>query len=465
MSNSEPPKQSPTPRDYNEPTVSELVPFRSKKINLLKSPLLWVIGATGIVIVLMYSSFDSFFKSPTISEFMFFGLILIGWIILSILITIYLYSRTDRPVWHFLVPAAFVYFCLTTPLGMPYFIVFRGFLDPNWMGNPSFALHFVYMFFAAGLMEELMKVTTVIIGAILAVNYTQIRNSYPKLFEILVIRGPLDGLLMGTVGGAMFIFVETGFQYFPQQFAKQATPETLLSGLMLLLPRTISGMVGHMGWAGITGYFIGLWVIRPASWKFVVYAWIVVSVLHAAWNSQSHMALLAPLSVAATVVLYVSCLLKARQIESRFGTTREDYGSIVIQPGDQPSPAKPAPAPSAPAAGPAPGVRSQPRSEPGGAVFLVLGGTKLPLIAGQNVDFSPLAASGASLEGLSATVSVHPTRADVIGLKNTGTRHWKATLRDGKHTELEPGRNVRIAKGVTIEFGPDLIASVEEPGQ
>ena len=88
MSNSEPPKQSPTPRDYNEPTVSELVPFRSKKINLLKSPLLWVIGATGIVIVLMYSSFDSFFKSPTISEFMFFGLILIGWIILSILITI-----------------------------------------------------------------------------------------------------------------------------------------------------------------------------------------------------------------------------------------------------------------------------------------------------------------------------------------------------------------------------------------
>ncbi|MEP1575369.1 PrsW family intramembrane metalloprotease [Roseibium album] len=463
MSNSEPPKQSPTPRDYKEPTVSELVPFRSKKINLLKSPLLWVIGGTGIIIVLMYSSFSSFLKSPTINEFMFFGLILIGWIILSILITIYLYSRTDRPVWHFLIPAAFVYACLTTPLGQPYFIVFRGFLDPNWMGNPSFALHFVYMFFAAGLMEELMKVTTVIVGAILAVNYTQIKNSNPKLFEILVIRGPLDGLLMGTVGGAMFIFVETGFQYFPQQFAKQATAETLLSGLMLLLPRTISGMVGHMGWAGITGYFIGLWVIRPGSWKFVVYAWIVVSALHAAWNSQSHMALLAPLSVAATAVLYVSCLLKARQIESRFGTTREDYGSIVVQPGDRPSPAQPAAAPPGPAHSPVRETPVQPRKAPGEGVFLVVGNTKLPVVAGQEVDFSPLAAMGT--EGLAATVSVHPTRADVIGLKNTGTRHWKATLRDGKHTELEPGRNVRLAKGVTIEFGPDLVANVEEPAQ
>jgi RsiW-degrading membrane proteinase PrsW (M82 family) len=34
-------------------------------------------------------------------------------------------------------------------------------------------------------------------------------------------------------------------------------------GMMLLLPRVFGGLVGHMAYSGLFGYFIGLSVIRP----------------------------------------------------------------------------------------------------------------------------------------------------------------------------------------------------------
>lgn len=456
MANSDPRQDAPTPRDYDEATFSELVPFRSKQINVFKSPLLWVIGATGIIILILYSSLGQFFSTGgDLKTFMFFGLVTIAYILLSILALIYVYARSDRPVWHFVIPAVFVYVALTTPLGSPYFTVFRGWMDPQWMNSPSFIAHFTYMFSGAGLMEELMKNTTTLLGAILFVKYAQIRQSNQKVFDILAIRGPLDGLLMGVVGGAMFIFVETGFQYFPGIFAKEATAENLLGGLMLLLPRTISGMVGHMGWAGILGYFIGLWVLRPSTWKFVLYAWIVVSALHAAWNSQSHIPILSYLSVAATTVLFVACLLKARQISTNIGASRNDYGSIVIMPGDRPT-SELLPMTSAPKS-----VFVEPAAAAHPNAHLVMGDVRLPAFAGKPVDFQPLSGQGIDSAGLAAEVSRHPTRSDVIGLKNTGAKTWTAILRDGKRIELESGRNIRLAPGVQIDFGAGPVATVE----
>ncbi|MGB7242867.1 MAG: PrsW family glutamic-type intramembrane protease [Sulfitobacter sp.] len=456
MSNPDPRREAPTPRDYEEATFSELVPFRSTQINVLKSPLLWVIGGTGVMILVLYNSFGEFFSTGgDLKTFLFFGLVTIGYILLTILALIYVYARTDRPFWHFIVPAVFVYAALMTPLGAPYFTIFRGWLDPQWVNGNSFMSHFIYMFFAAGLMEELMKNTTTLLGAVLFVKYASLRQNNAGVFDILAIRGPLDGLLMGVVGGAMFIFVETGFQYFPKQFAQQATAENLLSGLMLLLPRTISGMVGHMGWAGILGYFIGLWVLRPSTWKYMLYAWIVVSGLHAMWNSQSFVPLFGIASVGATTVLLVACLLKARQISTTVGATRNDYGSIVIMPGDRPT-SQLLPLTSAPTSAV---VGNQAGPQPG--AFLVMGDARVRAFAGEAVDFGPLADQGQQPSDLSAEVTRHPTRADVIGLKNTGARKWTAILRDGKRMELETGRNIRLAAGVQIDFGAGPIATVE----
>ncbi len=456
MSKPDPRQEAPTPRDYDEATFSELVPFRSKQINVLKSPLLWVIGASGVMITVLYSTFFDFSSNGgSLAVFNTFGFFTMGYILLSILALIYVYARTDRPFWHFIVPALFVYAMLRMGLGQPYFIIFRGWMDIKWMGGPSPLLHFFWMFVGAGLMEELMKNTTTVLGALLLVKYAHLRNSSPQIFDFLVIRNPLDGLLMGVVGGAMFIFIETGWQYFPDMFKNNPTYETLLSGLMLLLPRVISGMVGHIGWAGILGYFIGLWVLRPSTWKYMVFAWIGVSALHGLWNTNSYIPILGHISVGVTTLFFAGCILKARQINMSVGRVANNYGSIVVMPGDRPT-SELLPMTSAPRSS---FLKEEVSELP--SAFLVMGAVRLKALAGKPVDFKPLADQGHQTSDLSAEVTRHPTRADVIGLKNTGARKWTAILRDGKRMELETGRNIRLAAGVQIDFGAGPIATIE----
>jgi hypothetical protein len=63
-------------------------------------------------------------------------------------------------------------------------------------------------------------------------------------------------------------------------------------------------------------------------------------------------------------------------------------------------------------------------------------------------------------EELRAEVTAHPTRPDVLGLKNLGAAPWTATLRDGTQQRIVPERNIRLADGVKIDFGGGLIAEV-----
>ena len=48
------------------------------------------------------------------------------------------------------------------------------------------------------------------------------------------------------------------------------------------------------------------------------------------------------------------------------------------------------------------------------------------------------------------------------GLQNLATRAWFVTLPDGQETQIEPGRNVRLASGTKINFGV-LKGEIEEP--
>jgi len=41
----------------------------------------------------------------------------------------------------------------------------------------------------------------------------------------------------------------------------------------------------------------------------------------------------------------------------------------------------------------------------------------------------------------------------MLGLRNLSTRPWSATMPNGKQKQVEPGKNVRLATGITIEFG------------
>ncbi len=458
----------PVPRDFQEASHSELVPFRSTKINLLKSPIFYFVVLTGLMSLAMFNYMGQIMQLNQASLAVFQSLVWVvtGYLLLVVLLVMYIYSKSERPFWGYLINSAFVCALLMTPISTPYFTLFRKILPGGEdMMNKSLGEHFVGMFFGAGLMEELMKVTLVLFGAYIVVQAQDWRARIPqKLYDLIAIRSPLDGLLMGLFGGAGFIFIETGGQYVAQAFQGAVQQGYsgeggLLAALILLLPRTISGMVGHMAWAGITGYFIGLAVIRPGNaLKMVGIAWVGTSALHAAWNSQTFVPELAYLAVIAGGVFVVSCLLKARQLEMSLGRTVESYGSIVVQPGDRVPPTPPAAAAAttpAAAAGASPAQPAAPAvaSSAGGMVLqFATGGVAVRM--GEPLDLSTYA------PGVQAEVTQHPTRKEVLGLKNTAAAEWTVTLRDGSRQAVGQGRNIRLAVGVRIDFGGGLVAEV-----
>lgn len=455
----------PVPRDADEASFSEMVPIKSTKINIFKSPIFWFLIATAALTIFSFNVLTGFEQAKDLqtraSMFTSFALFVAIYLLLVALLAVFLYSKTDKPLWANFLNFAFVAALIATPIGMPYFIVFRNILPGGLAPSQDFVKHVVGMFFGAGLQEEFMKVTLVLIGAYMTYKAATWKKSLPEgLFNALRIRGPLDGLMMGVFGGAGFIIIETLFQYVPNianTVMKQSGSDTFgfVMGLMLLFPRVIGGMVGHMAWAGITGYAIGLAVLRPGKnwWKIIGIGWLVSSTLHTVWNSDGHIPFGAWISALAGAAIFVACLLKARQMEQAAGRETDSYGSIVVE--------KPAPAPApAPAAAPAPAPAPAPATAKAEApIALAIGEFQIALSAGKSIDLGQEPALGGKGAGIVGEVTQHPTRPDVLGLKNTGTAEWTATLRDGSTTTIESGRNLRLAPGVKVTFG-DLEADV-----
>lgn len=472
------PSMPPLPPSRDEElSFSEMVPIRSSKINVLKSPFLIFGVITAIVCVVLFmgrvqiltarTAQDMFNASVTTTS------ILVAYILFVMLWIVHSYSRTDRSLLFYIWPLAGVYVLLQYCFSL-FVLVFRQVLPGNLGDSPNdgFITTFIGMFFGAGLCEEVLKATPALLSFFL-LSRPQIASSLPpKVADLLRIRGPLDGLLMCTAAGAMFIFLETAFEYVPKTFIQtfQQNRENPLgawaSALMLLIPRTIQAYSGHMGWNGIAGYFIGLAVIRPkAAWKLLVIGILVASLMHGLWNSVSklHFALLYVIGIA-TVVGYLACLLKARQIQmAQFGAPADTGGSILVgaRPGaapvpppvPAPAPAYAPPPPSMPTA-PAPSVPAGPpvaATPAPGRLALVVAGKRWPLEPGGRLDLAP---------GLSAEITQHPQNPSVIGLRNLGEAGWNVTLPDTRQQRVEPQKNIRLSPGLRIEFGNGTVGLV-----
>ena len=509
----------PIPRDHDEASFSEIVPLRSSKIKLWKSPMLIFGVATAIIGVLLFFQFIEFKDAEEVFKRQrndanlqilvstFTGMIraIAAYLLLAVLVVILVYAKSDRGIFYYVFPILFVTVIFLTPLRHIFFFIFRTVLPgyESLIKSDNFFASFIGMFFGAGLMEELWKATPCLIGAALTIYAARLRPHLPaKVFDFLRVRGPLDAMLMGLAGGATFIFWETTAQYVIGEVARASQRGDLGaafgSGLMLLMPRVIGGIAGHMGYSGIFCYFIGLAVIRPKhKWKLLLIGWLTAAVLHALWNSVANIWIDLWYVVAAlTVVVLVACLLKARQLEATiFGRGADTFGSIVVGApgaGYVPTPASPPPqwgAPSpapqwgapagvpgmAPAGPPGafpggpppaspfpqaspPAAATSPR--PGAMMALAVAGTSIPLMPGGRVDLGMIPALGERGRGLVGEVSVHPRNPDVIGLKNLGTVTWYARLRDGSVQAVEPQRNVRLAGGVSIDFGSGIQGAV-----
>jgi RsiW-degrading membrane proteinase PrsW (M82 family) len=467
----------PLPPSRDEASMSELMPFRSNRIRILKSPFLPFGVVTAGVAVYMFGAMGVIYGGgPTervVEQILTNFRVIVGYILFLLGWMVHFYARSPRTVLYYVFPLGICFLSFVTPVFSGLAVFFRQVL-PGGVGtlpkDAGFVATFVAHFFGAGMLEELVKALPALICVALARFLPDATRKAPSaLGDLLTVRGPLDGLLMGVAAGAMFIFVETAYEYSIRAFkeASDATHGNLALAwgyaLTLLLPRTFGGVAGHMAYAGVFGYFIGLSVIRPANpLKTIGIGWVAAAALHGFWNSSSTLgawALYAAGGLAA--VGFLACLLKARQIEASRAGAADTGGSIIVGFEPRPAPAAAQPAAAArPAAAPVVAMPVRPAAATPTAVALAIAGERLALTTGGRIDLGAFAALAGRGAGLVGEVVAHPRDPSVIGLRNIGSTDWTVTLVDGRSETVTPAKNVRLTAGVRIAFADGIVGLV-----
>jgi len=452
----------PLPRDHGSSVLSEVLPFKSRSIRFWKSKLILPTAITVIACVLLFTA-----DTNTLEGNWTYALIVGGMILFAIFMAIYTYSRSTKPALAFAFPLLFTVITIGTLPGMtlifmPIAYIFRTLLPGGEVPlDAPFSDQFVSMFFGAGLCEELVKALPILIMVgfgFLAVSRKPTLQG--QIFNALSVRTPLDGLLAGVASGAGFILAETFDQYYNTAMANglAASGNNAFAGVMyalqLSIPRSLQGIVGHMAWAGIVGYAIGLGLRRPnLAIPIALGGWLLASLLHGFWNSNY--ALLGEygiwLAAFLTVPFFVAVTLKARQLEPA-PALADTGGSIVVgtaAPGMAPLAAgAPSSPPAEMRAAPMPEAAAEARSPVG--LVLVVGGRRLPVVPGDRPALASLPGLEKSGLGFSAEVTTHPTDPSIVGLKNLGSGNWTVFSPSGSSEVVAPQRSARLQPGGRI---------------
>ena len=489
------PPMPPTPRDLG-PTESEIIPFRSTKISISKSGILIPLGVTAAVTVALFAAYSMSFsgtKAAFLNGMADMMYIVALYLLFCLFYAVYAYSGIRKSFFIYLIPAAITFFVLSQPIGKYsiffYFAYpFRHILPGNpFAPAPNLIIKIMHFFFGAGLLEELVKALPGLLGltAALTMMRNPARAKPAGIVRWLVVTTPLEGLMLGVASGAGFIFSETLFQYVPGQIAKVTHLAGLgvgvAAGFGLLLPRVLQGSIGHMAWAGISGYFIGLAARYPRSMiKLLLIGWLTAAVLHTLWDALPSSPIFYSLNGAATLLIFVGCLLKAKQLEMvRQGIAFVPTDSILV--GGAPLPvaagtlpeqhatawgglsqvlgvfghanaaaatpgafAVGAPAPTAPQAAPS--------ALPAPKFTLGNGAERYGIVPGQTIDLAMLFPNRGLPAGTLADVTVHP-QDQAIGLKNMSASTWAVALDTGATTSVANGRNVKLVANEKIKIG------------
>jgi RsiW-degrading membrane proteinase PrsW (M82 family) len=228
-----------------------------------------------------------------------------------------------------------------------FFYVFRtlpGLPEPT---TQEFGENFIYYFVSAGLMEELIKAVPTLVGLciFLVASMLSRGRSAGWLVERFGVATPMQGLMMGIAAGGAFTLIETLEQYVPSIQAATANEVAgiiegalldattdpkmhesltavidiaaektgLVSGFFLLMPRTLGALIGHMSYAGIFGYFIGLAGLYRGAWTvpLLIIGWLLSSAIHGAWNAAAAFPYLLVATGIMSFVIFFTYYLKA----------------------------------------------------------------------------------------------------------------------------------------------------------
>lgn len=233
---------------------------------------------------------------------------------------VYRLCRQVKPLWIPMLTALLMALLLESPVLDAFIQIFRVWLP----GDADFAtanqqpIAFVLqMFIGTGLMEELLKILPILLlGGLALLVRSPLRDG-------LAVREPLDGIVLGTAAAVGFTLVESLGYYVPsmvQSVGGSLSPEMgQVSGLQLLIARTLGAIAGHMAYSGYFGYFLGLGALnpqhRPRLWLTGL---LMAAALHTLWNvsgliSPVMLALVGSLSYA----LLIGAIFKARELSPR----------------------------------------------------------------------------------------------------------------------------------------------------
>lgn len=460
----------PRPRDL-APTLSEVMPFRSRKISMWRSTALLPLVLVGGTAVVLFN-----LPRKSAADYMMYMNIMAAATLLFSFLLLYIYSgERKNPIWY-VIPAAATVFQLDALLD-PYIYVFRTLLPGN-TDATGFVPAFVGMFFGAGLMEETLKGVPLLFGLAVALWLRQTGSPGGVFTRGIAVQGPIDGLLMGAAAGAGFILIETMTMYVPRTVEAFKSPEQgLLVGMTLMIPRIIKGVIGHMAYAGIFGYFVGLAATHTRHvGRLLAIGLLTAATLHAFWNSAGELDRTYGPYVSAALITFVffGCLLKARQLEaSRLGGFIDGRSILAFSPQYAVGSVVPGglvPPPPGGVVGALTGAatllekgagvtaettKPSPGSVPESGWAIGIDDLRYALSPDRSIDLSALFPKAGVPPGCSAAIAATPYGS--LRITNTGTSTWAVSGRDGVAETVPPGSGFAVLAGTRIVLGEATI--------
>jgi RsiW-degrading membrane proteinase PrsW (M82 family) len=409
------------------PTKSELLPaiFNWQQV-LKKGHLIPAVVTVACVVALLT------IKTPT-----YYGWTLALYLTFaSYYIFIYLLCGKAKPWWLLAASAVMTALLTASPVSNVLAYIFRHILPGNLPADRSqwpslsFPVLFIKMLFGAGLLEELLKALPVFLFFFIG---TRLQSPWR---ERIGVWEPLDGILIGAASGIGFTLFETLGQYVPNEIRDnfveigQRHGEVagafagMYRGLILLIPRILDSVAGHMAYSGYFGYFIGLAALKPEKrWPILGFGYVSVAVLHALWNSSATVGTWFLLVVGIlTWICLAAAILKARQLSP---SRAQNFATQVIGGG----------------------------AAPQAHYSLQLSGNTVGLYLGTYLFESDVPGSRSQARnGMIGEVNSNPKDPTILGLKNLSNRPWSVTAA-GRSNSVSPGQSTRLVVGAQIDFG------------
>lgn len=249
-----------------------------------------------------------------------FNVLLAVYLTLAAYYVVYRLCQQAKPLWVPILTGLIMAFLLESPVLDAFILIFRVWLPGEAILATASQQPFTFalqMFVGTGIMEEVLKILPIMLLAGLGML---VRS---PLRQWLTIGEPLDGIILGTAAAVGFTLVESLGYYVPsmvQSVGSSLSPELgQVSGLQLLIARTLGAIAGHMAYSGYFGYFLGLGVLKPRHRPRIWLTGLVTAAgLHTLWNvsgliSPVVLALVGSLSYA----FLIGAIFKARELSPK----------------------------------------------------------------------------------------------------------------------------------------------------